>query len=395
VRQPFDVVVLGAGPAGAAATVALARRGFTTAVVSKGVTTGVQGLSARALVSLTEAGLAPAAHCASGPAARVVFWSGERSERGQEGLVEREVFDASLRSCLRDSPACWMDSAARSITFDNDLWQVETSLGPIRGRTLLDARGRGARRSDERGPLLVSRSLILKSRQRMPARSALAALDDGWCWIAMARSGVVCAQFVTSANQQWDREQLARRIRDAAEKLPAIAVPVDQLIAQGENRAYAAVARYSQPSRGPGHLRIGDAAVAMDPLSGNGIHEAVRSARVAVAAINSYLHGVPWSVVARFVDERSRELWRRSVTTAADFYRLQADWSGSEFWACAAATYGRAAQKATDRVDGDGRFEFRPVLNEERIELRRVWVSNDFPRGVWKVDGHSILRHEV
>jgi len=301
------------------------------------------------------------------------------------------VFDAGLR----DSLVYCLDAAARSTTFADDVWQVETSVGPIRGRTLLDARGRLARRSDARGPLLVSRSLILKSRQPLTAQSAIAALDDGWCWLAMTQSGVVCAQFVTSAKQQLDREQLAMRIRSAAGKLPDFALPLDQLIAEGSQNACGAVARYSQPSRGPGHLRIGDAAVAMDPLSGNGIHEAVRSARVVIAAVNSYLHGVPWSVVARFVDERSRELWRRSVSTAGDFYRLQANWSGAEFWAAAATVYERAAREATDRVDGDGRFEMRPVLNEERIELRRVWVSNDFPRGVWQIDGHPITRHEV
>jgi len=408
---PMDVVVLGAGPAGAAAAVALAAKGFTTAVVSKGVTTSardlssgavvspvrglsshapvglVQGLSSRALSALTEAGLAPAAQCASGPAARVVIWSGERSERGREGLVEREAFDAALRSCLCRSSICWIDAAARSVTFADELWQVETSEGPIRGRTLIDARGRHARRSDERGPLLVSWSLSLKSDPPITARTAVVALDDGWCWWAMTQSGMVHAQFVTSARQQLDREQLARQIQVAARQLPDVALPVDQLIAQGSVSACAAVARYSQPSRGPGHLRIGDATVAMDPLSGNGIHEAVRSARVAVAAVNSYLHGEPWSVVARFVDERSRELWRRSVSAAADFYRLQAVHSASEFWTSAATAYARAVTAASGTPACEGRFEMRPVLNYERIELRRVWVSSEFPRGV--------IRHEV
>jgi flavin-dependent dehydrogenase len=338
-NRRFDVVVLGAGPAGAAAAVALAGKGFNTAVVSKGVTAGVQGLSSRALVSLTEAGLAPAARCATGPAGRVVFWSGERSERGREGLVEREVFDASLRSCLQNSSVCWVDAAARNVTFADELWQVETSEGPIQGRTLLDARGRHARRSEERGPLLVSWSLNLRCGRQMTARTAVVALDDGWCWLATTHSGLVHVQFVTLARQQWDREQLARRIEHVAEKLPELALPVDQLIAGGSESACAAVARFSQPSRGPGHLRIGDATVAMDPLSGNGIYEAVRSARAAAAAINSHLRGVPWSVVARFVDERSRELWRRCVSKAAEFYRLQAGWSGSEFWTSTATAY--------------------------------------------------------
>ena len=33
---------------------------------------------------------------------------------------------------------------------------------------------------------------------------------------------------------------------------------------------------------------------------------------------------------------------------------------------------------------GTGRFEHRPVLNGQRIELRPVWVSARWPRGVWR-----------
>jgi len=230
------------------------------------------------------------------------------------------------------------------------------------------------------------------------SRSAIAALNDGWCWLAMTPSGVLSAQFVGSATKRLARAQLADRVQSAARSLPDLGLQrlqVDTLTAEGAYRASAAVARYSVPARGYGYLRIGDAAVAMDPLSGNGIHEALRSARVAVAAINSYLRGEPWSVVARFVNERARELWRRSVTAAASFYRVQADWSGSEFWTSAATTYERAATEATIQIEGEGQFETRPVLNGERIELRRVWVSPDWPRGVWQVDGRSLAQAPV
>ena len=388
--QLFDVVVIGAGPAGAAAALGLAAKGFRTAVISRAAPSGVQGLSTRALVSLTEAGLGSAAACASEPATRSVLWAGERSERGQEALIERASFDARLRALLEDCAVGWMEASVQDVTFVNEAWQIETNRGRVRGRTLLDARGRFARRSDDRGPLLVSWSIVLESGQPTAPRSAISALDDGWCWLAVTKSGIQSAQFVGSATRRLSREQLGERIKNMARSLADFGLPIEPLIEQGTYRACAAVARYSQPSRGPGHLRIGDAAVAMDPLSGNGIHEAVRSARVAVAAVNSYLRGEAWSVVARFVDERSRELWRRSVSAAAGFYRLQADWGGSAFWASAAATYERAAGEATIRVEGEGQFEMRPVLNGEQIELRRVWVSQDWPRGVWKVNGHSV-----
>ncbi len=433
VGQLFDVVILGAGPAGAVAALGLAAKGLPTAVISRpgagvtsragtGVTSraassGVQGLSARALVSLTEVGLGAAAACASEPATRSVLWAGEQSERGQEFLIERGAFDARLRASLQDGVVCWMDASVQDVAFIDGAWQIATNCGSVRGRTVLDARGRFARRSNERGPLLVSRSFVLESGRPSAPRSAVAALDDGWCWLAVTNSGTYAAQFVGSATRRLSREQVADRVQSAARSLadlglcledlglgpadlglrPAADVgqQIEPLIGEGTYGACAAVARYSQPSRGPGYLRIGDAAVAMDPLSGNGIHEAVRSARVAVAAVNSYLRGEPWSVVARFVDERSRELWRRSVTAAAGFYRLQADWSGSAFWKSVAETYERAADGATIRVEGKGQFEMRPVLNGEQIELRRVWVSPDWPRGVWKVNGRSVTPHEV
>ena len=277
-----------------------------------------------------------------------------------------------------------MEASVQAVSFVDEAWHLETRRGVIRGRALLDARGRFARRSEARGPLLVSRSIVLRSGREAFPGSAIAALEDGWCWLAVTQDGILCAQFVGSATERLTGEQLAERVRHAARSLPDFDLPVDRLIAEGIYCACAAVARYSQPSQGLGHLRIGDAAVAMDPLSGNGIHEAVRSARVAVAAINSYLQGEPWPVVARFVDERSRELWRRSSAAAAGFYRQQADWSGSDFWTSAATTYERAAEQVMIRVEGHARFEMRPVLNGERIELRRVWVSPDWPRGVWR-----------
>ena len=385
----FDVVVVGAGPAGTAAALGLATMGFNTALISRGARAGVQGLSARALVSLSEAGLGAAAACASPPATRQVLWAGEHSERGQEALIERASFDDCLRASLQGCALCWMDAAVHDIVFLNELWHIETSRGPVRARALLDARGRFARRSDARGPLLVSWQITLQSGRHMAPRSAVVALDDGWCWLAVTQHGTVSAQVVGSATKRLSRKQLAERIRAAVLAVDA-GLEVDSLLVRGTRRACAAVARYSQPSRGQGYLRIGDASVAMDPLSGNGIHEALRSARVAVAAINSYVRGEPWAVVARFVDERSRELWRRSLNAAAGFYRLQANWSGSEFWSAAASAYEGAAHQAAIRIEGEGQFEMRPVLNGERIELRRVWVSPEWPRGVWKVAGRSL-----
>lgn len=150
--------------------------------------------------------------------------------------------------------------------------------------------------------------------------------------------------------------------------------------------------RFSRPAPLPGLVRIGDAALALDPLSGQGVHEAIGSAHVGVAAINSFLTGTEWAPVARFVDERASELWRRGVQTAGHFYRLQADRArAAPFWDATATECERLAAEAAAATSDPrpGRFEARPVLNGERIEVRSVWVSARWPRGLWRVARHN------
>jgi flavin-dependent dehydrogenase len=280
-------------------------------------------------------------------------------------------------------------------------WRVDTEAGPFFARTILDARGRRARRSDVRGPRLVAWNQLFRSaaargstRSNCPGASASAvvALSDGWCWLARTRD-TLALQFVGSANRHLDPQELARRF-EAAAAFAAGFVPLAGAAGLVESSwiARGAVARYSSPCRSVGFIRIGDAAVAMDPLSGNGVHEAVRSATAAVAAVNSFLQGVSWEVVAKFIDERAWELWRRSVAAAGRFYRLQAEHAGGAFWTSTASEYERLARDATVRHEGPARFEKRPVLDGHRIDLRRVWVSAEWPRGLWRVGGREIAQ---
>ena len=136
-----------------------------------------------------------------------------------------------------------------------------------------------------------------------------------------------------------------------------------------------------------GWLRIGDASVALDPLSGHGLFEALRSAQVAVAAVHSFLTGLDWNPIARFVNEHASTVWQRSLATAAESYGRQAAQCDTPFWHTTATTYATLAAIAGPRDAGPRRIERRPVLNDSRIELRDVWVSPDFPRGVWLMNG--------
>jgi flavin-dependent dehydrogenase len=93
-------------------------------------------------------------------------------------------------------------------------------------------------------------------------------------------------------------------------------------------------------------LRIGDACIAMDPLSGHGIHEALASACIAAAAIHAYLQNGDWNAVAQAMNDRICEAWEKMMRTAAYFYRLQAAHAATPFWTHAASAYESLAKAA-------------------------------------------------
>ena len=391
----WDVVVLGAGPAGSAAALGLARLGYRVAIVSRQRPPTIEGFSARSMARLAASGLNASARCATPAAPRWSFWAGERGVRGEEYLVARADFDRGLRIDLEASDVGSggvesIDAAVIGARAEDDTWRIDISGTSLRSRTVLDARGRRARRAERCGPPLAAWTAIYRCAESSRRGTAVVALHEGWCWLARTGNGLLSLQYVGAANERFTNERFGEKIAAAAIAVPELGLSLDDAVSIGRVFIRAAVARYSRPAQAPGYLRIGDAAIAMDPLSGNGVYEALGSAQVAVAAINTYLSGAEWPALARFVDERADELWRRSVAAARDFYRLQAEHSQRPFWQATASAYERLATDAIPSASGPGRFELRPVLNGQRIEVRSVWVSAAWPRGIWRLNGREL-----
>ena len=213
--QLFDAVVLGAGPAGVAAAVGLARLGHKVGLVSRARAPSVEGLSMRALNSLSRSGpwQRGRQRLRAGGATRLLgratihAWPGMSREAGR------------IRCSVDFRPAGQrghsIDSTVRSFESTDNVWQVETTGGLVCGRTVLDARGRRARRSDRRGPLLVAWNTTYQTSERSAPGSAVAALDDGWCWVARTADGLLSLQFVGAAGEQLCSEAAGSRPRSA------------------------------------------------------------------------------------------------------------------------------------------------------------------------------------
>jgi hypothetical protein len=131
---------------------------------------------------------------------------------------------------------------------------------------------------------------------------------------------------------------------------------------------------------------VGDAALALDPLSGQGVYEAVRGARLLAMAVQSVLEGGDAALAQRFVGEHQQEGWAKTVRMAAGFYRENAARSG--FWAGTAAAYERLGPASAPIAPG---IERRPVLADGRILEREVVITAQHPRGVWQVAGVPLV----
>lgn len=402
------IVVLGAGPAGAAVARALATRGYAVTVVSdRRRFDAVEGLSLRVLEGLRRAGLFRAAVCAEGPCARTTLWNGVTQTVNAEFLVDRHAFDAALRDDLHEAGVEVIEATVRSVQttpHTHDL-MIETADGPLslNADFLVEARGRLAplMRDATRGPQTLS---LLNVWQGTPgeAASAVESLQDGWAWMARLPDGRCCWQMtldVASAELPQRDELLAfcAHMRRS---------PLASAFFAGETGAHARLYARSSTATLCGRtgarnwLRVGDAAMAVDPLSGNGIFQSLSSALQAPAVIHTLISRPERAELAlRFHQQRIEHLFLRFARTGRDFYALEQRFGASPFWQ---ARSNWPDDVPTHQVPDFGQLAIAraPVIDGELIGEADVVVSPDQPLGVWHLQGVPLapivtrLKHE-
>jgi 2-polyprenyl-6-methoxyphenol hydroxylase-like FAD-dependent oxidoreductase len=383
-QSSADIAILGAGPAAIATGCALRRLGHEVMLIGRSRTRAVEGMSERTLTLLRQNGLESAAQAVRGPAERTGAWAGEAVPGGAEYIVDRAELDAALLA----------DAAAHSVPIRGERvlgyecqethWQVRTEGGTVLCRTLVDARGRRAQRPVRRGPELIAVCQRFQLQDVGQRLTRLEATDHGWCWLAID-GGLGWLQVTSSRQAPSLRLGLRQHLAHFLAAAPQMAAILSGALALGAPVARAATATLSAEPQGPGAQRVGDAAATLDPLSGQGVYEALRAAHIATAAAHTYLLSGQWQPIRQFLRERTCELWERRNATAALHYQRQAQSTPSAFWSGAAAPYSSAGSPHAGEFQAP-HLEWRPVLNGVRIEPRRVLVSPRFPRGIWQLE---------
>lgn len=394
------IVVLGAGPAGAAVAIGLRRLGYDVCAVSEWRRfCAVEGVSVRVLEGLRRAGLARAFACAGTVSSRRVLWNGVPSVRNQEFLLDRSRFDAALRDDMRSAGVQVVEAWVRKVESEEAghriLLEVEGDQRWLEADFLVEARGRQAPLGGSRlrGPETVT--LLSHWRQDPgPSGSAVESLEDGWSWMARlpdgrcfwqlslaAKNSALPArdQMVAYCGQRRQQSELAGEFFGSPAGAPA------------GMYARSSTAILALETGGSNWLRVGDAAMAVDPLSGNGIFQALSSALQAPAVINTILTCAERSRLALdFHQRRIEHLFLRFARTGRDFYALEQQRASQAFWAA------RSAWPDAEPLHAEPCFsslEVRraPVLKNNMVEEAEVVTSNDQPLGMWRLNDIELV----
>ncbi|WP_172331155.1 NAD(P)-binding protein [Mangrovicoccus sp. HB161399] len=298
-----EILVAGAGPAGCAAAAILARQGFrvTLADPCPPVPPRIESLPAAGQRLAAELGLAPALSDAIlGTAERIeLAWRPDSEIRsfGHAGplLLSRPRLHAALR---RAAFAAGAELAAERIDRLEPGRAACRSGAVLVAAVILDARGRAAGGLAPLGPPRAALPFRGNARREQPSMG-LAALADGWLWWAAAAGELqglrVAAPGTLAGMDAAGRQGWLRASGHPITETCETGTPVPAGLAAAD------------PLAVPGIIRIGDAALARDPVGAHGLVHALRSAAQGAAAAATWLrHPAERGAAEQFLRLRHR-----------------------------------------------------------------------------------------
>ena len=378
-----DVAVLGGGPAGAAAALQLIKRGHSTVVIERSdyrnvrigetLPPAVQPLLAK--LGVWDRFLADK----HSPSFSV------RSAWGQENLyendfifnpygsgwhVDRARFDAMLARCAEEVGATvYRGAQLTSWALDPaGGWEIEIGRGAeqlrYRTRFLIDASGRAASFARKQGAQRtvfdhqIGAAAFLSASARPPTPNSMTlveAVEQGWWYSASLPNAQLVAVYFTdadlyakrngdSANHWWEQLQQARHTKTRAKDHALSGGPL--ILAANSSRL--------DPVVGTNWLAVGDAAMAFDPLSSQGVSAALEFGLRAAKSIQAHWQGDAAALAdyAQAVAQRFENYLRAHDR----YYGREQRWPHSAFWRRRHTNSDTGALTATSRK-GDHRDE--------------------------------------
>jgi len=354
--EAVDVAVIGGGPAGCAAALAL-RTHFPelcVAMVEAGDYTEYRSgeilppaarslLRGLGVLHLRDERVAkPSCGVASA-------WGSEQLEEnsyfyspnGGGWHLDRNAFDARLaEECEGRGATVMRRTALCEAVRDGETWQLQTRHGTISARFAIDATGRMAALARMQGALVLLQdrqmaySRVYENAGECATETIVESAQHGWWYTAPLPEGRRMASFMTDGDlgrelglpevAAWDLllDQTVHTRAAIGESAPPI---TDCLV------RCSATARLDRVC-GEGWLATGDACAAYDPLSAQGITKALRNGTISAYAAGDVLRGGEPNGIAKYAAILECQFSNYGRAHRAYLAR-ETRWSNGPFWA--------------------------------------------------------------
>jgi flavin-dependent dehydrogenase len=361
----FDVIVLGAGPAGSVLAQQLCGKGYRVALVEREKFPRYaigETLPASVNLLLRRAGVLDSVSVVEGSpttgnlsawgSAHVRFQS--HSDHGMvPGFqVSRSAFDNQLLTAARRAGATvFEESRTIELRHDNPGWTVvlryrqSVSEPRLSARFLCDATGRSrliARHlrlaQTVHGRLLGLVGYWSANQAKDEAdgfNTLVESLPTGWFYTARLNSTQRVAGFMT------DHSLLPRNLRRTAEKIYLTTLSgtrhvksrLDGFVLEGDIHIFPAYPSVVDPCSGRDWILVGDAASTLDPLCSQGVQKAIASALTGSIAVHTLLsHPERHNSVREFCRERERAGFQSHLSALSAYYSRERRFLKKPFW---------------------------------------------------------------